>query len=361
VIERVAPGGLRWGMRVVLPCLFALVACGDSHAVPDATTDGTQADGPRDAAMIDGNPNMPATLFDTGLCVDKACTQISAGIYAYTPQFPLWADTASKRRWMYLPPGTHIDTTDMDHWLFPQGTKFWKEFTRDTTRIETRLVYKFGAGNTIDDWFYVAYQWNATQDDTVAVPSGVQNANGTLHDIPSRNACRTCHENLQPSRVLGFGAIQLDTPAGPGEIALAEVIGNGWLTTNPTGTAPYFPLPGTTAEQAALGYLHANCGHCHNPNSRVYVDLAIMMELRLTVGKLATPQMTPAYTTAVGVTTLHTINGHTKIIQPGSAAMSVMIDRFETTNSGDHMPALGSEMMDPLGDTILRTWIDALP
>ncbi len=127
--------------------------------------------------------NMPNTLFDTGLCVDRACTQISPDVRTYTPQFVLWADTASKRRWYQLPPGTQIDTTDMDHWEFPVGTKFWKEFTQPASdgtgnevRVETRFITRIGSDDTQDSWFYVPYQWNLTNDDTTAVPSGVMNA-----------------------------------------------------------------------------------------------------------------------------------------------------------------------------------------
>src|SRR5262249_12352776 len=156
------------------------------------------------------DPNNPQTLFDTGLCVDRACTVISPDVHAYTPQFALWADTASKRRWFKLPPGTQIDTSDMDHWVFPVGTKFWKEFSRSGVggdiRIETRLIMRIGPGDQQADWLYVPFQWNDTQTDTMAVPMGVDNANGTTHDIPSRVQCKGCHENLKPYRILGFQA-----------------------------------------------------------------------------------------------------------------------------------------------------------
>src|SRR5258708_4533493 len=115
-------------MRFASLMIMALVvgACGDNHATVDGAIDAV------DSAPSDGiDRNNPPPLFDTGLCVDRACTQISPDVHTYTPQFPLWADTASKRRWYKLPAGTQIDTTDMDHWVFPVGTKFWKEFTRD--------------------------------------------------------------------------------------------------------------------------------------------------------------------------------------------------------------------------------------
>ena len=341
-----------------------LAACGDSHAAVDANGDGRGNDTGLGDSAADGNSLTPDTLAGTGLCLDAACTQISGDVYAYTPQFPLWADTASKKRWMYLPPGSHIDTADMDHWVFPIGTKFWKEFTRDGIRVETRYNAKVGPGNDIADWFYVSYAWNASQDATTAVTLGQLNANGTQHDIPPRSACRGCHENLQPTRILGFGAIQLDTAAATGEIALPQVIANGWLTAAPAGsTTPYFPLPtdGTTGAQAAMGYLHANCGHCHNPTSGVYLNNGIQMVLRLSVGALGTVAATPVYMTAVNHNANIPIDNLTKIIVSAMPASSIMIDRFESTNTTVHMPALGSEMTDPTGDTTLRTWITNLP
>ena len=124
-------------MRVAL-ALCVLAACGDSHkAKPDAPVDVADVDVPVDANPLDD-------LLGTGLCADKACTTINSGIMAYTPQYALWADAASKRRWIYLPPGTKIDTSDMDHWVFPMGTKIWKEFTRGGTRVETRYIAKVG-------------------------------------------------------------------------------------------------------------------------------------------------------------------------------------------------------------------------
>jgi hypothetical protein len=257
-----------------------------------------------------------------------------------------------------LPPGTQIDSSDMDFWQFPVGTKLWKEFTRDGIRVETRLVMRIGPGDTMADWFYVAFVWNATQDATTAEQYGVPDANGTMHDVPSRTQCRGCHENLKPSRVLGFSALQLDydNPDGPD---LRDLVGQNLLTNPPTSSGaigPYFPLPGDlTYQQPALGYLHANCGHCHNPTSNVYANNTQML-LRLTVGSLGLLSTTPPYQTAVNQNG-NPINGLTKIIEPNVPAQSIMIYRFESTNTAERMPALGVEIMDPAGDTTLKDWI----
>lgn len=346
---------MRW--PAVLLALGVLGACGDPKDTPaDAAVDAIGAD----ESTIDApDPDMPATLAETGLCVDAACTQIASGVYPYTPRFELWSDTATKKRWIYLPPGTTIDTSDMDHWIFPVGTKLWKEFTRDGTRVETRLVMRIGAGDTQSDWFYGAYVWNAAQDAAVWAEFGENDANGTEHDVPSKTLCRVCHENNKPSRVLGFSAIQLDIDGASGEIDLADAIASGWLSAPPSGSAPYYPLVPDAPHASvapALGYLHANCGHCHNPNSAVDTTT---VHMRLTVGTVSTVAATPVYQTAVNQEAALTPG--VDIVEPGMPSMSNLFGRFTSANTATRMPQLGTEMIDPTGQGILEDWITNIP
>src|SRR5690606_3572856 len=95
---------------------------------------------------------------------------------------------------------------------------------------------------------------------------------------------------------------------------------------------PYFPFPvaSTDPAYAALGYLHANCGHCHNPSSQVMNQT--QMVLRLTTTTLGSLAETPTYTTAVDVTSPLVVDGRTKIVAPGEPDESIMMFRFESTN-----------------------------
>ncbi|MBV8757441.1 MAG: hypothetical protein JO257_09210 [Deltaproteobacteria bacterium] len=347
---------MRWSV------LFAVAACGGGHSTkPDSAVTGDVAiDMPRDSTLTpDADPNNPPTLYDTGLCVDRACTQINAGISAYTPSFALWSDAATKRRWIQLPAGAQIDTTDPDHWVFPVGTKIWKEFTAENggPRIETRFIWRQAMG-TQSDWFYLSYEWNAPNDDTTAQPFGDMNVNGTQHDIPARFQCKLCHEGIS-SRVLGFGAIQLDHAAATGDIAIDDLVTGGKLTQNPPGaSAPHYPLPGTGSATAAIGYLHANCGHCHNPQSKVFTDQNINMTLRLAVGSLGSLSATPVYQTAVDHDASIAIDGLTKRIVTDDPTHSILIDRFSADpTSSKHMPQLGSEVIDTTAQATLVDWI----
>lgn len=336
---------MRWTSLFVV-----LMACGDPSVAPDASV---VADVGTDAPNV-----MPQSLAESGLCVDAACTQIAANVYAYTPKYELYSDGASKQRWIYVPPDAKINTANMDFWEFPVGTKVWKEFTRDNIRVETRLIMRVAANGTNSDWFYVPYVWNGTA--TTAQPNGVANANGTQHDVPSRFQCKGCHDTLLPTRVLGFDAIQLawNNP-DPAQLDLEKLVELKMLSNEPSGAAPYFAIGGTATEQAALGYMHANCGHCHNSSSPVQGNTPL--QLRLTVGTAATPAQTPTYKTSVDAGGNQIGNPtRSKIVVPGAPDQSILTYRFESLNTVERMPALGSEVIDDAAKTMLRTWITNL-
>ena len=180
----------------------------------------------------------------------------AAAEIAFEPQYPLWSDGTSKRRWLQLPPGTAIDAANPDAWDFPPGTKLWKEFSY-AQRVETRTLERLADGT----WRFAAYVWSA--DGTQAVPAPeegiaalpVPDAPGGRYRIPSRADCLACHEGA-PVPVLGFSAVQLS-----GE--LRKLAARGVLRNLPAALAaapPGIAAPTPTA-RAALGYLHGNCGH----------------------------------------------------------------------------------------------------
>jgi hypothetical protein len=326
----------------------------------DATSDTPSDDDPTppgdDPTPSDDETPPPAigtSLLLTGLCVDAACTQINAGIVEFKPRWPLWTDGAAKRRWIQLPAGASIDDSNMDYWTFPVGTKLWKEFVRDGVRVETRYAVKTGAGDA--DWDFMPYAWNATQSDALSAADGVVDANGTGHDIPPASACMGCHANVK-SRVLGFSALQLDYAAPSGLMDLDDAVAAGWLSNVPGTTTPHLPVPGNATEQAALGYLHGNCGHCHNADS----PLINRPMFRLEPGYLDTVEATRTYESAVNVVADVTIDGATIVAKPGDPDHSVIITRMNAMNTAKRMPALGVELVDPTGQNVLRTWITAL-
>ncbi len=310
-------------------------------------------------ACVDGSPAVsqavPATLADAGLYVgsvtDPNGAEIAAWAQPYEPRYVLWSDGATKRRWAQIPACKQIDTSDMDHWVFPVGTRLFKEFTRDGVRVETRMLYRFGAGDT--DWGFATYQWDVTAPNdpakALSVTAGVTNANGTGHDIPTAPGdCLQCHGKLK-ERVLGFGAIQLSHQIA-GSVDIHKLSSAGVLTV--PAPAQGFPVPddGTTVVSEALGYLHANCGMCHN-SSMAFPN----MKLRVLTAAL-TPADTDTYKTAVNVAT-QIYPGEPYRIAGGNPAGSCVVERVNLST----MPPLASEIPDAAGAAKLSAWIQTLP
>ena len=113
----------------------------------DATADAPAATG--DAGVSDsGCPEdgaVPDDLRCTGLYTDWSAKALAPSVQPYTPAFTLYSDGASKARWISLPAGGQIVTSDLDNWVFPVGTKIWKEFSVGGVRVETRLAWKTDA------------------------------------------------------------------------------------------------------------------------------------------------------------------------------------------------------------------------
>ena len=347
---------------IVLSGLVFLSACGGLTSGP--TTGGN-------SPGTSGNPpttsGMPVTLSAAGLYADINAGTFAQGVQEYQPGYALWADGDAKRRWISLPASTKIDTSDMDHWQFPVGTKMFKEFSENGLRLETRLIERTGPGAS--DYFMSAYLWRADQSDADLVVDTQFNVLGTQHDVPGQNRCPLCHGG-EPGRILGFSAIQLSPPAA--KVTLASLIATGNLTNPPLPGTSYSP-PGPPTVAAAFGYLHANCGHCHNPNGLAWKYTNQVLRLSIT-------ELTPA-ATQIYQTTINKSSGCCSPIRivPGSPLASdvyVRMSRRDPSSSTwtppaatgmgccsgteTQMPPTATKDVDPTGLNTIQTWIQSL-
>jgi hypothetical protein len=323
-------------------------------------TDGEPLDSSGDAGGPAPVPPAPPLLSATGLFKSIAANGtlvLADGVQEYQPKYALWSDGDKKDRWVFLPPGTKIDTTDLDHWSFPVGTKFWKEFAINGKRVETRLLWRYGpSGN---DFLYVTYWWNpeagiANDAELTDPDNGAQAVNGTTHDIPTQQNCHTCHDSLE-EHVLGFGAIELNHTL-PGA-NIHTLIQAGLLTNNPNVTD--LDIPGDTTAQVALGYLHANCGNCHNNAPGASGVPQPSMNLRVLVGS-KTVQATDTYKTAVNVQTTDFTLIKYRIAGQDPINSCVTHDMV-TRGAREQMPPLASKDVDDAGVASVNAWIMALP
>jgi mono/diheme cytochrome c family protein len=329
-------------VRLTALCTAALLwGCGSSGASSERapTEEDAGAWTPPVVIYPDGDAGAAFALSQTGLYRDIAKKQLAPDLLAFEPAFALWSDAAEKRRWLRLPQGTVIDTSDADHWQFPIGTMLFKEFAKDGKRLETRLIARTGAGP--NDYFMGAFIWNDDESDALFVSDGQRDVRGTAHDVPSEKNCGTCH-NGEPGRVLGFSAVQ--QPAVRSELLTIAV-------------AP-FTVPGSEAARAAFGYLHANCAHCHNPNGSARPDTN--MNLRLALGETRAED-TQILKTTVGIDLQNSVASQLeKRVVARAPAESALLFRMLERGPETQMPPLATESVDPAGTAAVRAWIESL-
>lgn len=315
-----------------------------------------------------GSGEAPALLSQTGLTL-KDGKPTDPSLLAYAPQYPLWSDGAAKRRWIHLPPGGKIDASDPDKWDFPVGTKVWKEFSFQGRKAETRLIWKAGP----KQWVYATYRWRPDGSDADLVPAeGVKQAipiaEGKAHSLPSVEQCKACHENGRPE-LLGFSALQLSAQRDP-MAPHAEPLEEGMVTLDTLVDQDRFtaPHPGwkvnppriaasTPRARAALGYLHSNCGSCHQsegPNARLNLDFR---------HPLNTPSeaQSPAYLTAVDQRSRWIMPGVPKEdqrrIAPGHPELSVAFYRMGQRKGIVGMPQIATVLVDDEALALVKGWI----
>ncbi len=299
-------------------------------------------------------------LSETGLYADLASGELAGGVRPFAPSFVLWSDGAEKQRWIELPPGAQIDTSDMNRWSFPIGTRVWKQFALNGVALETRLIERYGTKS--DEYWMGSFVWNEEQSDAVFVEAGREDVLGTPHDAPPQDKCGACH-NGEPGRYIGFSALQLD-----GDAARAAADENdGWslprlveaqqLTAPPAAESQYLP-PGDPVTAAALGYLHANCGHCHNPRGTSWPDTQMVLRLDVDGGS---PEETRLYGSVVGkMLQYYRAEAGTLRVVPQDPEASALIQRMQVRGPKEQMPPLATEEVDSEGIAKVKEWIASL-
>jgi len=383
----------------------ARVGEGAAHLVDGAGAEGPDAE--QSIADAEVPPDAPPPvaegpyqlLSESGLYTNMAAHIVRLDAVEFEPEFKLWSDGAEKRRWIWLPPGTQIDTSDMDRWLFPIGTTAWKEFSDPESgkRLETRIIQRLSTG----EFYFASFIWNADESDAVYDPTGpnvpwvdipagcsqcatppCESYPTSCHVVPPSGDCIACHGG-QEHRLLGFSAVQLSHD-GPG-LTLAALVEQDLLTAPPPPGVNY-PVPGTPVERAAIGYLHANCGHCHTPDPNLDCNRitevggpGMLARVRTTH---ATVQDTEIYTSAVDQPLRHwlgpTQGNHTEQllgevittrIVSGDASRSAVAYRMGVREWGqpfpqnDHqqMPYFATNEVDQAGVDAVELWINSLP
>jgi len=316
-----------------------------------------------------GDPPLPERLSETGLYVAGSTSEIAPDNLPYAPQYPLWSDGATKRRWVSLPQGKRIDASNPDEWQFPIGTRFWKEFSFGE-RTETRYLERVRDGS----FRYATYVWDRARRDALLAPqAGVQATReirpGVQHDVPSDGDCRACHEGRR-SPVLGFGALQLSEERDPlaphrepqpsGGLDLAELLKRDLLRGLPVSVlsrAPRINAPSAEA-RASAGYLFGNCAHCHN-GSGPLASLGLNLDQSVVeVGDRGYQQMRA---NLVGRASRFRVPGQMRSlrIQRKNPVSSALWFRMQSRFAAAQMPPLGSKLVDTEAVRLIERWIES--
>ncbi len=320
-------------------------------------------------ALSAGEPSstsLPPYLSGTDLFVAGSTSEIGPENLFYSPQYPLWSDGAEKRRWLHLPSGTSIDAAHAEAWEFPPGTRLWKEFSIGS-RIETRYIERRADGS----WQYATYIWKEDGSDAVLAPTnGVKaltTASGARYSIPSEAECRACHEGATVP-VLGIGALQLSSdrdlhtphaePARTQQLDLRALVARGLLRNFPREFLDKPPRisAATPTERAALGYLHGNCGHCHN-DAGPLAPLGLALAQDPSKGALSSRNILQSL---IGVSSrfrASSANTPTQRIVPGQPDNSMLVLRLRSRNPLIQMPPIGTYSVDAEGLALIERWI----
>lgn len=314
-----------------------------------------------------GDP-LPERLSATGLFELGSVQTLAAGVESFTPQYALWSDGAAKRRWVRLPEHGVIDATLPTDWRFPAGTRFWKEFSAGGRRIETRLIERTAAGG----WRFAAYVWNAEQTEATLAPAegiaALSLPSGGRYTIPGEADCRACHEGAA-SPVLGFTALQLSPdrdplapraePPAPGDLNLASLAATGRLAGFPRKMleVPLRIEAPTATGRAVLGYLNANCGHCHADPARSAA--AVPVGLQLAVDAADPGAGAAAIRRLVDGESRYRARGaaDSRYVVPGNPQAGTLLARMRSRDPRIQMPPLGTMQPDLEAIALIEGWI----
>ena len=310
---------------------------------------------------------LPEHLAATGLFSEGRAGEIAAGNRPFSPQYPLWTDGATKRRWIHLPAGTAIDGSNPRQWEFPVGTRLWKEFRFGGRPVETRFLWKASSAG----WIAGSYVWNADGTDAIlaasdGVPNAIEIAPGRQHNVPGRADCAACHGESR--RPLGFNPLQLSDDRDPNAIH-GEPLADGMVTLNTlldegllTGADPSLrrtpPRIAATdpAARAVLGYLSGNCGACHNRDADISAKLPSLAYADVMDGNSVIRQLVdqPSRWQAPGR------SEGTLLLDTTSPQASAVLLRMSSRRPSSQMPPLGTVLQDQEAIAAIAQWIGSV-
>ncbi|WP_428261796.1 hypothetical protein [Haliangium sp.] len=315
----------------------------------------------------------PETLSATGCFTDLATAAPAPDLAPFYVISPLWTDGADKRRYLALPPGATASVTAEGAWELPAGAILVKLFSLERRRgdpdslrpVEVRFLVR-----TSEGWEFAGYVWTPDGDeatlnrDHLTLDIAIEPADDDgepevlAYGVPGPDACGLCHADVT-GVALGPRSAQLNRvvryPDGRRN-QIEALAAAGYLGDVPADLSAIPTLVDPADESApvadrARSYLDVNCAHCHQPGG--WTDSELHVDFRY-----ATP-LADAF--VCGQPIQHTIarRDGAYVLAPGDLADSNMYQRLTGTTL-TQMPPLGRSIPDPLGEEVVRRWIESL-
>ena len=178
--------------------------------------------------------------------------------------------------------------------------------------------------------------------------------------------CAACH-GTKPTAPLGFNALQLSPdrdpnavhgePAGAAALTLAQLASDRLLVHSRDDLVSNPPRIRTAnpTTRAALGYLAANCGMCHNGKGEIAALGPIIRHRDLVTDGDAVAQSFIAQATRWQVPGVPA--GETVLVRAGAPDVSALLVRMRSRSPSSQMPPLGTVVRDQLAIDLLTRWI----
>jgi uncharacterized repeat protein (TIGR03806 family) len=338
-------------------------------------------------------PKFPRKLSETGLFERTKDLKPAAGLILYSVNAELWADGATKERYLAIPGDGKIEYETMTYpqpapgavpgWRFPDDTVLVKTFFLELEpgnpaskrRLETRLLHAHRVPGTeeVGDqvWSGYTYLWNDEQTDAELADAKGVDRTFTLKDskapggtrkqtwhFPSRAECTMCH-TVTAKYALGLNTMQLNKDHDYGgvlanQLATLEHLGlfDRKLPAPPDKLPKLadYRDPKADLDARARSYLHANCSHCHRKWGGGNADFQLLATLAL--------KDTGTVGTRPGQGTFDLKDP--RILVPGEPERSLIYTRMRRVGLG-RMPHIASNVVDEPGARLVHDWIKEMP
>lgn len=282
---------------------------------------------------------------------------------------PLFSDYASKKRFVWFPPGKGA-TYNNDHDLldFDNGAVLIKNFYYDHMLpqnerriLETRLLYKING-----DWHFAEYVWNDEQTEAYLNMDGSYRSISWLQDgveksttyrIPSEGECLTCHKLGNKATPIGPRPQNLYkdyayTTGVKNQLAKWAEVGylRGTLPADVDHVVDWTDLL-QPLELRMRAYLDINCASCHKEQS--HCDYRPMRFAWSETADRENQGVCVEPHEMLQPSLLH-------IISPGNINRSMLHHRMASNDENVRMPLLGRSMVHTEAVQLVVAYINSL-